>query len=86
MQDRLDEDWRITLLQLSEVLSISYGSVPNIVHKKLEMSRVCARWVPKLLKDHEKIKKRIEEFQKFLRRYKIEGQAFHDKIITLIKL
>ena len=45
------------------------------------MSLVCARWVPRLLKDH---KKRIEEFQKILRRYKIEGRAFLDRINIVI--
>ena len=82
VRDKLDQDRRITLTQLSEDLSISYGSVHNIVHKKLEMSRVCARWVPRLLKDHEKIR-RIEESKKFLRRYKTEGRAFLNRIITV---
>ena len=84
VRDKLDQDRRITLTQLSEDLSISYGSVHNIVKKKLEMSRVCARWLPRLLKDHEKIK-RIEESKKFLRRYKTEGRAFSIESLQSMK-
>ena len=82
VRDKLDQDRRITLTQLREDLSISYGSVHNIVHKKLEMSRVCARWVSRLLKDHEKIK-RIEESKKFLRLFITEGRVFLNRIITV---
>ena len=46
------------------------------------MSPVCARFVSRLLKDHESTNG-IEESKKFFHRYKTEGCAFLDRIITI---
>ena len=43
------EDRRITLRSLSEILNISLGFTHTLVTEKLNMRRVCARWVPRLL-------------------------------------
>ena len=43
------EDRRITLRSLSEILKISLGSTHTLVTEKLNMRRICARWVPRLL-------------------------------------
>jgi histone-lysine N-methyltransferase SETMAR len=40
---------RITFLQLLQEVGISVGSVEEIVHNGLKVSRVSARWVPQLL-------------------------------------
>ena len=45
------ENRRISLYELEEATGISYGSIHNILHDELHMSKVCARWVPKMLSD-----------------------------------
>ena len=40
------ENRRISLYELEEATGISYGSIHNILHDELHMSKVCARWVP----------------------------------------
>lgn len=43
------EDRRSTVLSLARTSGISYGSVETILHEYLGMSKVCARWVPRML-------------------------------------
>jgi hypothetical protein len=40
---------RITVLELSQEVGISVGSVEEILHNELKVSNVSARWVPRLL-------------------------------------
>jgi len=46
------------------------------------MSKVCARWVPRLLRDHEK-ETRVRLSQGFIDRYEREGNAFLHRVITM---
>jgi hypothetical protein len=39
---------------LSGILNISYGSVKTIIKQHLQYSKVCARWIPRLLTDEHK--------------------------------
>ena len=45
------ENRRISLYELEEATGISDGSIHNILHDELHMSKVCAKWVPKMLSD-----------------------------------
>lgn len=54
VQKALDDDRRLTLREIAEAFNISYGSAHTIVGSILEMTRVSARWVPKLLTDSQK--------------------------------
>ncbi len=36
------------------LLNVSVGTVHSILHQDLEMNKVCARWVPKMLTDEHK--------------------------------
>lgn len=38
---------RLKVQQIADTLSISYSSVDTILHEKLGLSKVCARWVPR---------------------------------------
>ena len=40
---------RLTVLELPTEVGISYGSDLYILHEHLDLSKVCARWVPRLL-------------------------------------
>ncbi len=48
------EDRRITIDEIAHTLGISYERVYHIIHQVLEMSNVCADWVPRMLRGHEK--------------------------------
>ncbi|XP_062574449.1 F-box/LRR-repeat protein 4-like [Saccostrea cucullata] len=43
------KDRRVTIREIANDLSMSYGTVQEILTSKLNMRRVCARWVPRLL-------------------------------------
>lgn len=47
-------DRHVSVVQLSEQTGLSVGSVHKILCKDLKMSRVCVKFVPRLLKDEEK--------------------------------
>ena len=53
--DRVDalirENWEITVHELSGILNISDGSEKTIIKQHLQYSKVCARWIPRLLTD-----------------------------------
>ena len=53
--DRIDaliwEKRLITVCELSGILNISEGSVKTIIKQHLQYSKVCARWIPRLLMD-----------------------------------
>ncbi len=43
------EDRRIKTREIAVAMGISKGSVQTILHEKLGLSKVCARWVPRML-------------------------------------
>ena len=43
------EDRRSTVASLAMTTGISVGSVATILHEHLGLSKVCARWVPRML-------------------------------------
>jgi len=42
-------DRRLKVLEIATEVVISYGSVLNILHEHLGLSKVCAKWVTRLL-------------------------------------
>ncbi|KFM62221.1 hypothetical protein X975_23124, partial [Stegodyphus mimosarum] len=74
-------DHRITVRQLHALLNISVGSVHSIMVEHLQLKRVCARWIPKLL-THEQIQHRVDVFTKWKERLEQEGDNFLKRIIT----
>jgi len=43
------EDRRMKMRDIAEIVSISVDKVHNILHKELEMKKLCARWMPQFL-------------------------------------
>lgn len=78
------EDRRVTIGEIISALNvdISYGSVQSILTETLKMRRVCARWIPRLLKDEQKAR-RVDVARDFLRKVEQEGDSFLDDIITM---
>ena len=81
VKDRLDVDQCVTMHELCSELAMGYGTVHRILKDELTMSRVSARSVSRLLKNHE-IERRVMDSKTFLRRFEKEGDAFLNVIIT----
>ena len=81
VRDLINEDRRFTVRILLSDLGISKSTVQRILKEDLNMSKVSARWVPKLLSSDQKAK-RVSCSEEFLRRYETEGEAFLDHIVT----
>jgi hypothetical protein len=77
----IEDDRRHSIQEISDHVGVSYGTVHSILHEKLAMQRLCARLVPRVLKEAE-MQKRVELSKAFLRRVKREGDAFLDRVIT----
>ncbi|XP_049521685.1 histone-lysine N-methyltransferase SETMAR-like [Dermacentor silvarum] len=43
------EDRRVKVREIADIVGISAERIHNILHEKLQMKKVCARWVPRLL-------------------------------------
>jgi len=57
VQRLVEEDGRVTVLQIAEEVGISSGSVSSILHKSLGLRKVSARWVPHMLMEEQKQKR-----------------------------
>lgn len=82
IKDLLDKDRRITIREIEERTDCSIGTIYNIIHNELNMRRLCARWIPKMLTEEQK-KQRVTCCQRFLDRVEREGQAFLERIVTV---
>ena len=51
--DLVYSDRRIQVEEIAQTLGISHGSVSTILHDRLGMRKLTARWVPKSLNDEE---------------------------------
>ena len=49
VRDLLSSDRRIKVEEIAQTLGISHGSVSKIIHDRLGMRKLTARWVPKSL-------------------------------------
>ena len=54
VRDLVYSDRRIQVEEIAQALGISHGSVSTILHDRLGMRKVTARWVPKSLSDEQK--------------------------------
>jgi len=59
MRKLVEEDPRITYEMIEETVGISAPSIHTILHDHLQMSKICARWVPHFLTNENK-KARVE--------------------------
>ena len=51
--DLVNSDRRIQVEEIAQALGISHGSVSTILHDRLGMLKLTARWVPKSLSDEQ---------------------------------
>ena len=76
------EDRRITIREISETLELNAFTVHQIIHQELDMRKLTARWVPRLLNEDQK-KKRLEICQNLLTRAESEQEEFWSRLITM---
>ena len=50
----VEQDARLTVRNIASCTGISEGSVQTILKKRLDLRKVCARWVPHLLTEEQK--------------------------------
>ena len=73
-------DRRITVNEMREELGVGVSAVETML-SSLGYSKVCARWVPRMLTQDQKDRRR-DVCQDLLDRYEAEGDGFLDQVIT----
>ena len=74
-------DRRLTISHLANVISISRERVENILHNELGMSKVSARWVPRLLTSDQKLT-RLVMSEANLARFEADPDRFVERFLT----
>ena len=80
----LDGDRRATYDELEKQSGLSHGTLQRIIHEKLEMKKVCARWVPQLLTGEQR-QSRQDLCVTNLNMLEELGDNFWHRIITAIE-
>ena len=65
----IEQDARLSVKDIACCTGISEGSVQTILKKRLDLRKVCARWVPHLLTEEQKTQ-RLKCAQELLKTYK----------------
>lgn len=73
-------DRRLTIREMADTLNISFGSVQHILANELKMSRVCAKFVPRILTE-EQTENRLRIASDLLQT-STEDPSFLSKIVT----
>ena len=63
----VEQDARLSVKDIASCTGISEGSVQTILKKRLDLRKVCARWVPHLLTES---KRRLKCARELLKTYK----------------
>ena len=74
-------DRQLTISHLANVISISGERVENILHNELGMSKVSARWVPRLLTPDQKLT-RLVTSEANLARFAADPDRFVEHFLT----
>ena len=65
----VEQDARLSVKDIASCTGISKGSVQTILKKRLDLRKVCARWVPHLLTEEQKTQ-RLKCARELLKTYK----------------
>ena len=83
MQNSLRQDARQTIREIASQNNIGIATAHKILTENLNMTRVSARWVPRLLTTDADQKRRVSASQVVLKRWQAEGENLPDRIITI---
>ncbi len=80
----MEDDRRILVKRLALTHDLSVGTVFNILHKDLHLSKKSARWVPKNLTDEQK-EARVRTSEAFVKRIQQGSFSLLNNIVTMDK-
>ena len=75
------ENRKISIECIVQETGLSTGTVHTILHEHLSMSKVCARWVPKMLTPDMKAT-RVNTSSVLLSRYNVNPENFLSRVVT----
>lgn len=76
VHDIIDGDWRLTVCEVAEkCFKVLKTSVHDILFPDLNMSQVCARWVPRLLTS-KNLENRVELSRQFVKKFDRGSTSF----------
>ena len=81
IEQRILSDRRVKVSELASEFQISVGSVENIIHVHLGMSKVSARWVPRNLRTQDR-HHRTESCRELLDLYNEDEAGFLSRLVT----
>ena len=77
----IEEDRHVTYQEIERYLSISMTSIHKILHEHLCVRKLCARWIPHLLKDAQK-NARVDWYRKMISKYNCGASKAVYNIVT----
>lgn len=77
----VEEDRRIRVRQIVEELGISTGTVETIIHEKMNLSKVCARWVPRMLTNSQ-MNARVTACKEIVAMISADQDDFYARLVT----
>jgi [histone H3]-lysine36 N-dimethyltransferase SETMAR len=81
VEDLVMSNRRIRIIMIAKELGLSTGSVYNILHHKLGMSKICARWVPRMLTPEMK-QRRLEASRLEIDRINKDPDSYYSRLVT----
>ena len=82
VRDLVYSDRRVKVEEIGNALHISHGSVSTILHDRLGMRKLTARWVPKSLSD-EQVATRASVCSALLKRFRSKEDDFLSRLVTV---
>ena len=82
IHDMVTADRRLTIRHISETTGLAYGTVQSILSNELEMSKVSARWVPRMLTIDQK-RTRVTDCERLLLQYHRDPVDFLARFVTM---
>lgn len=81
VQNAIRKDGRSTVRDIALLCDIGVATAHKILTEKLNLVRLCARWVPRLLTLEDQ-NRRVAASRAFLKKWRAGGENFLDRIIT----
>ncbi len=82
MEKIVMEERHVTIREIAQAMDISTSTAHEILHNRLELSKISARWVPRLLGPQLK-HNRVEVCRELLQISNKYGEGFWQRIITV---
>lgn len=81
VESLVEENRRISVQVVAKSLNISYGSAHSILKDRLGLSKLCARWVPKALREEQRMQRADNAIQ-FINRFDHDREDFYSRLVT----